>query len=168
MNEINTKTTAEAVFDESKENTPEIIEKPTERKRPYKLRALCAEDIFPVLTIVKKIGIKEFKECFNKEALDNVVDVFVNGAKNNGSENDNTLAAVGLSILPSVLDVVDVLLNNIPKCENDLYKFLESISDLSIEEIKKLPMSDFIGMIIDIVKKEEFKDFFKVVSELFK
>ena len=145
-----------------------------ERAKPYVLRELCAEDIFPMLTIVKKIGLKEFKECLNKEALEGIVDIFIDGAKaenkdgENGNSENSTLAAVGISILPSVIDLADVLIGNIAKCENDFYKFLENISNLSVAEIKKLKMADFVGMIVDVVKKEEFKDFFKVVSELFK
>ena len=146
----------------------------TTKEKPYTLRALCAEDIFPVMTIIRKIGIKEFKDCFNEETLEKIIDVFINGAnvenkegETNNSE-DNTLVAVGLSILPSVLDIADILLTNIPKCEADFYKFLASISNLSVEEIKKMNMVDFFEMIVDVVKKEEFKDFIKVVSKLFK
>ena len=150
----------------------EIKEAEAVREKPYQLRELCAEDMFPMLTIIKKIGIKEFKDCFKKETIENLVEVFMNGAKEKAEEGegaqDNTLVVAGISVLPSVLDVVDVLLNNIPKCEHDLYKFLASISNLKVEEIKKLKMSDFVGMIVDVVKKEEFKDFFKVVSESFK
>ena len=164
----------EAVLNEDKENISEGAEKGAEPVKPYKLRELCAEDVFPMLTIVKKIGIKEFKECFSKETLESIVDLFMNGAKtaNKEGENkdseDNTLVAVGISILPSVLDVADVLIGNIAKCETDFYKFLANISDLSVDEIKKLNMADFFEMIVDVVKKEEFKDFFKVVSKLFK
>ncbi len=174
MEEMTAKNTAEAVFNEDKENTPEVAEIITEREKPYKLRELCAEDTFPMLTIVKKIGIKEFKECFSKETLENIVDVFMKGAKaeskdaeSNASE-DNTLVAVGISILPSVLDIADVLIGNLAKCETDFYKFLANISDLSVDQIKKLKMADFFEMIVDVLKKEEFKDFFKVVSKLFK
>ena len=169
MNEISTKNTTEALFDEGKENTPEVAEMVTEREKPYKLRALCAEDVFPMLNILKKIGIKEFKECFSKETLESIVEMFMNSAKaeNEDSEND-TLVAVGISILPSVLDIADVLIGNLSKCENEVYKFLENVSDLSIAEIKKLNMADFFEMIVDVIKKEEFKDFFKVVSRLFK
>lgn len=169
MNEINTKNTAEAVFDEGKENTLDVVENTTEREKPYRLRGLCAEDVFPMLAIVKKIGIKEFKECFSKETLEEVVGLFMKGGNAESNTSDEkTMAAVGISILPSVLDVADVLIGNLSKCENEFYKFLANISDLSIEEIKKLKMADFFGMIVDVVKKEEFKDFFKVVSELFK
>ena len=168
MNEISAKNTAEAVFEEGKENTPEVAEMVTEREKPYKLRALCAEDVFPMLNILKKIGIKEFKECFSKETLEGIVEMFMNGAKAENEDSESTLVAVGISILPSVLDIADVFIGNLSKCEAEIYKFLENVSDLSIAEIKKLNMADFFGMIVDVIKKEEFKDFFKVVSKLFK
>lgn len=166
---------------ENKTMETPVEEVVVERVKPYQLRELCAEDIFPMFTILRKIGIKEFKECFSKEAIESIVEVFMNGAKAKveanaecGNEHesedsqDNTLVVAGLTMLPSVLDIADVLLCNIPKCEHDFYKFLAGISNLKTEEIKKLPMADFVGMIVDVIKKEEFKDFFKVVSELFK
>lgn len=139
---------------------------PVAKEKPYTLRDLCAEDMFPVMTIIRKIGIKEFKDCFSEETLEKIVDVFINGAANNSE--DNTIVAVGLSFLPSVLDIADVLLTNLPKCEADFYRFLASISNLSEEEIRKLNMVDFFEMIVDVIKKEEFRDFIKVVSKLFK
>ena len=150
----------------------EVQEVIVERVKPYQLRELCAEDMFPMFTIIRKIGLRELKDCFSKETIEGLVEVFMNGAKTKAKEGeetqDNTLVAAGISVLPSVLDVVDVLLVNIPKCEHDFYKFLANISNLKVEEIKKLKPADFVGMIIDVIKKEEFKDFFKVVSESFK
>lgn len=150
----------------------EVQEVIVERVKPYQLRELCAEDMFPMFTIIRKIGIRELKDCFSKETIEGLVEVFMNGAKAKTKEGeetqDNTLVAAGISVLPSVLDVVDVLLVNIPKCEHDFYKFLANISNLKVEEIKKLKPADFVGMIVDVIKKEEFKDFFKVVSESFK
>ena len=142
----------------------------TERVRPYTLRELCSDDVFPMLNIIKKIGIKEFKECFDKDTLENIVSMFMKGANPGNKEEDSekTLAAVGITLIPSVLDVADVFIGNIAKCENEIYKFLENVSNLTVKEIRKLKMADFIGMIVDVIKKEEFKDFFKVVSELFK
>lgn len=137
--------------------------------KPYKLRKLAAEDVFPMLNIVKKIGLKEFTEHLNKDTLNNVVELFAKDTeKAEGETNENTLIAVGLSILPTAMDIVDVILGNLVKIEDDLYKFLSQISDLSTDDIKKLAMADFFEMIIDVVKKEEFKDFFSVVSKLFK
>jgi hypothetical protein len=168
MSEINAKNTTDAVFVEDKENTPEVVENVAEREKPYNLRELCAEDVFPMLNILKKIGIKEFKECFSKETIENIVGMFVGGTNaENKSEND-TMVAVGISILPSVLEIADVLIGNLSKCDVEIYKFLDNVSDLSVDQIKKLKMADFFEMIVDVLKKEEFKDFFKVVSRLFK
>lgn len=145
------------------------------REKPYKLRALGAEDLFPTLTIIRKIGIKEFKECFSKETLEKVVELFMSGAKGKAEEveegevkEDNTLVVAGITMLPSVLDIADVLLCNIPKCEQDLYKFLANISNLKVEEIKKMKPADFMEMIVDVIKSEEFADFFEVALRLFK
>ena len=168
MNEINTKNTAEMLSNESKENTPVIAENTAEREKPYILRDLCADDVFPMLAILKKLGIKEFKECFSKETLEGIVGTFMGGAKAENNNENDTLVAVGISILPSVLEVADVLIGNLSKCENEFYKFLENISNLSVDQIKKLKMADFFEMIVDVLKKEEFKDFIKVVSRLFK
>ena len=166
MNEMNAINTAEAVLNESKGNTQEVSKIVTERVKPYKFRELCAEDIFPMLNIIKKIGIKEFKQCFSKEAIENIVGMLATGTKT--AKDDSSMAAIGISILPSVLDVADIFVGNIARCEDELYKFLENISDLSIDQIKKLKMADFFEMIVDVLKKEEFKDFIKVVSRLFK
>lgn len=173
MSETTGKTTEILNQEVKTEEETEIV-----AEKPYQLRELCSEDICPMLTIIKKIGIKEFKECISKETIENLVEIFMNAAKpkieenNEGEEvegsEDNTLVAAGISILPSVFDVADVLLTNIPKCEHDLYKFLANISNLKVEEIKKLKMPVFAEMIIDVIKKEEFKDFFKVVSKLLK
>lgn len=168
MSENTTKINAETILNESKENTLEVAENTAEREKPYVLRDLCAEDMFPMLNIVKKIGIREFKECFDKETLEGIVDTFVNGAKAENKNENDTLVAVGISVLPSVLDVADILIGNLSRCEVDFYKFLENISNLSIDQIKKLKMADFFEMIVDVLKKEEFKDFIKVVSRLFK
>ena len=139
-------------------------------QKPYVLRNFVATDIFPMITILQKIGIKEFKEAFNKETIESVIELFMGGANKgeNETSEDNTIAAVGISILPSVLDIAQVLLTNLPKCEGDFYKFLSNVSNLSIDEVKNLKMADFFQMIVDVIKKEDFKDFFKVVSKSFK
>lgn len=150
-------------------NEATILQTEETKMKPYKLRTLAAQDVFPMLNIVKKIGLKEFTDYINKDTLDNIVELFAkDGEKAEGETNENTLIAVGLSILPTAMDIVDVILGNIVKIEDDLYKFLSQISDLSVDDIKKLAMADFFEMIIDVVKKEEFKDFFSVVSKLFK
>ena len=126
---------------------------PAEEKKAYTLRALEAKDVFIVSKIIGSIGIKEFRASFESDA--------VKAAMKNAQNTD--VMAVGMTVF---LDIADVIFRNIPKCEKDVYTFLASLS--GIEEVESLPMVTFIEMIIDVIKKEEFKDFMTVVSKLFK
>ena len=143
-----------------------------ETSKPYVLRPLKAEDVFLMTRIIGKIGINEFKNCIDKDSLKEVINIFTGKSKDDAETKETSqeelLVSVGLSLAPSMLDVANVIICNMEKCETDVYKFLANISDLSVEEIKKLGFVDFTEMVIDLVNKEEFKDFIKVVSKLFK
>ncbi len=126
-----------------------------EAGKSYALRELKAADVFIVSKIIGSIGIKEFRASFESDA--------VKAAMKNAQNTD--VMAVGMTVF---LDIADVIFRNIPKCEKDVYAFLASLSGMEIEEVESLPMVTFIEMIIDVIKKEEFKDFMTVVSKLFK
>lgn len=114
--------------------------------KPYTLRKLCARDVFPFAKILSKVGIKQFAECFELD------------------ENDNlSLSMSGLSV---ALNVIDILLSNLDKCENEIFSFLASVAGMTTEEVKDLDMDIFAEMTIEIFQKKEFSDFFKVVSRL--
>lgn len=141
------------------------------KAKPYTLKPLTGDHIVPMVSIVRKIGLKELKGCISEETIKQIVSLFTGGAKGaekEGKSEEETYAAIGVSILPTALDVAEVLFANIEKAEADIFNFLASVSDLSVKEIRKLPILDVFEMIIDVVKKEEFKDFFTVVSKLFK
>ena len=131
-----------------------VVEMTTEK--PYTLRNLEAKDVFIVSKILSQIGLKEFKEAFDLKMATTMF---------KGKMDDNKVAAVGLNVF---FDMSQVLLENLPKCEKNMYAFLASLSGMKEKEIESLPMNTFIEMVIDVVQKEEFKDFFKLVSQLFK
>ena len=83
----------------------------------------------------------------------------------NANSDLDAIIEIGADIM---LNVVGVVIENLPKCENDIYKFLSMVSNLSEKEVKSLSMADFTQMIIDVIKKEDFADFIKVVFTLFK
>lgn len=153
-------------------------EQPEEVKgKPYEFRLLSSTDLFLMIKIVKKIGVKEFKACFIendlKSLFQNAFVSVIQGAKATieGTEDGNTTtedtndvsAFIGLG-----LDIADVILGNLPACEQDIYRLLAQTSNLSVEEIKAPGNAAmFLEMLVDFFKKEEFKDFFKVASTLF-
>lgn len=133
--------------------------------KPYQFRTLGAEDIFPVFNIINKIGIKEFKTFFEGDGLKNITGGFLSKEGEDAKIDENTVAEMGISVF---IEIANIILGNLPKCENDIFQLLSQTSNLSVEEVRKLGLGDFAEMIIDFVKKEEFKDFIKVVSKLFK
>ena len=128
----------------------------TVSEKKYQFRELNATDIAPMCAIVGKIGINNFTECFNSDELLDLFD------KNKGVKNLTNLA--GMTI---VFEMVNTIVSNIPKCEKEVFDLLASVSGLKVTEIKAFGLAEFTEMVVDFVKKEEFKDFFKVVSKLF-
>lgn len=133
--------------------------------KAYELRTLCAEDVFPMFKIISKIGIKEFKSCFESEDVKEAIKSATNKSETDDGETQADLEVIGLGV---ALEIASVIMANIPQAKEDIYLFLAQVSGMSKDDIRNLPISTFTEMIIDVVKKEEFKDFFGVVSKLFK
>ena len=122
----------------------------------FELRNLTADDIFPMFQILSKIGIKEFKGCFNNPEIKALVA---------GKTSAADLNSIGLMV---AIDAAGILMANLPKAKDDIYQLLSGLSGMKTKEIATLSIADFTQMIIDVIRKEEFKDFFQVVSKLFK
>lgn len=123
----------------------------------YTFRNLNSTDMFLMFKIIGKIGINEFAKSFDKDMIKNIVGM------TKDAENANTM--VGISV---ILELANVVFTNIPKCESEIYQLLENTSNLKVAQIKKLDFATFTEMVIDFIKKEEFRDFFKVVFKSFK
>ena len=126
----------------------------------YTFRKLNSTDVFLMFSIIGKIGVNEFTACFEKDGVKEMI-AKVTGGKTNG----NATAIVGISV---ILEIANVVIGNLPKCEAEIYQMLANTSNLTVEQVKALDLATFTEMVIDFIKKEEFKDFIKVVSKLFK
>lgn len=121
----------------------------------YTFRKLEARDVFPMFKILGKIGVNEFADLDVSKIMSKVGE--------NGASNINT--AVGISVL---LEITNVVLNNLPKCEKEIFQLLSDTSNLTVDQVRSLDFGTFTSMVIDFIQKEEFLDFIKVVSRLFK
>lgn len=128
--------------------------------KPYTLRTLKAEDTFKVLAVFKKIGLKKFTTMLQNEQVQNVIKKIRN-KESKEIENDQLFNVGSL-----VFEIGDVLLDGLANCESEVFTLLSSVSNLSVDEIKGLEISDFLGMIIDVVL--ENKNFLKAVSRYLK
>ena len=147
----------------------EAAEEEVEVVKPYTFRLLGAPDIFLMAKIISKIGINEFKACFETEGLTNLIqNMFVDqkNAEANAEANNSNIVSVGAGVF---LEIANVIFGNLPKCESEIYQMLAQTSNLTVDEIKAPGNAVmFFEMLIDFIKKEEFRDFIKVVSKLFK
>lgn len=118
------------------------------------LRTLEAKDIAPVTSILAKIGIKEIKDSVDIKAVQSKV-----------AGGEDAVVDAGIDI---ALDIAQVILSNYWRCQEEIFILLASLTGKKKEEIASLSLADFAELVIAVIKKEEFKDFFSVVSKLFK
>jgi hypothetical protein len=119
----------------------------TAKENIYEVRQLVATDLGAICKIISAIGIRQFKDCFK-------VDDFKSG----------NVEEIGFGVL---VDISGIIIFNIPKAEEDIQAFVASVTGLKLAEVKELPFADYGELIVRIVTKEDFKDFFKRVMKLF-
>jgi hypothetical protein len=102
--------------------------------------------------IISKIGFSELKTCFESDAVRQM-------AKKKDVE------AAGMAVM---FDIGGIIIGNLPKCETEIYNFLADLTGLTVNQIQEASLADFAEMIVELVRKDEFKDFIGVVSKLFK
>jgi len=144
----------------------EVLEKNTEIEtteaveKAWDLRPLVATDMGAICKIISAIGIRQFKECFNVEEL----------KKNNTDKDDAdkkkniNVEKVGIGIM---FDIAGIIISNIPKAEEEIQAFLASVTGMKVSEVKKMKFADYGELIMTVVMKEDFQDFFKRVMKLF-
>ena len=125
----------------------------------YEFRRLNSTDIFLMTKIIGKIGINEFTSCLEKDSVKNLL-----GNLTGKESTANATTMVGISV---ILEVANVIMGNLPKCEAEIYQLLANVSGMSVKEIKGLDGVVFFEMVMDFIMKDEFRDFIKVVSKRF-
>lgn len=140
------------------ETLVETIEEIKEVENPYPLRKLSSKDVFIFSTILKQIGYAELKECFHSAEIRKLI------AKMPGA-SAGAIDEIGLSIM---LDISTVVISNLASAEESIYQLLSNLSGKTKTEIANLDAEVFMAMIVDVFKQDGFRNFFKVVSKLFK
>ena len=125
----------------------------------YNMRNLQATDIFSVVKILNGIGLKNIKEAINLDEINNL---------RKGMTEDNADAVTSQVGVNVVMSIATVILENLPNVESDLYNFIGSVIDVKAKDVAKMDMGEFMDILVSIIQKEEFKDFFKRASKLIK
>ena len=125
--------------------------------KPYTMRSMIADDLFAIVKIINKIGLKELKTCFDAAEVKKAMQ------ESNG-ENKDLAAAVGMRVM---MEIAGTVMEHLPECKQDLYSFMASLSGMKAEDIANLSMADFFDMLVDVIKHPDFADFFRRVTGLF-
>ena len=130
---------------EEVETPVEAVEEEEVIERPYKLRKLKDGDLFPLLKLFRKIGLKEFKDAFMQYA------------------SGKSLEEVGVLV---ILDMADVIIGNLDKVEDEVYEFWSSLSGLPVEDMKEMEFGTLPLMIYDSFNEVKNTSFFKALFKL--
>ena len=140
-------------------------------EKPYIFRTLGAQDVFLMVRILNKIGFRQVKECLSADNIQALINAAASGSDTQDTQDaqadqESVLASVGVGV---AIDAFGLLLENLPKCEADIYQLLAQTSNLSVDTIKAPGNAVmFMEMIVDFLHKKEFGDFFKVAKKLLK
>lgn len=119
----------------------------SDTEKSYELRPLVATDMGAICKIISAIGIRQFKDCFKLEDF-----------------KGGNIEEVGFGV---VFDLAGIVVANIPKAEEEVQAFLASVTGMKLSDVKKMPFADYGELIIAVVTKDDFKDFFGRVMKLF-
>lgn len=121
----------------------EVVEETV--KKPYTLRDLNDEDIYPLCEIIGKVLPDDMKEAFVQ---------IMSGEK--------SLKDTGIMV---VFDLGKLILKNFSNVKTEMYELLSNMSGIPVEELKKMPFGTTPRMIKDIFQDAKNTDFFKELSE---
>lgn len=134
----------------------------------YEMRKLKAVDLFPMVTIISKIGLKNIKPLIEDGTINTIVETAKNKKdeeSNDKNSNDDALNKIGLSLF---LELGDIVCGNIMKCQNDIFGLFASLCDVDADEIRNVDIDEFAELCITFLTKDELGDFMKAVSKYLK
>lgn len=125
------------------------------------MRKLSGEDLFPLLNIMAKVGVKDLIKGFYKQKSAAVKKV--KEAKEKGEEVD--IEDVGIN---SMAEITELVLVNMGRAKTDINNLLANLCNVKRAEIEGLSMSEYVRLVMDFLSQEEFKVSLNVILSSFK
>lgn len=141
------------------------------------LRPLNSSDLWQMVRILGKLNIRNLRDSIDTSLLKKAR--FEAPKKMEGGEmvplpeSEWTAAQIkAFNAAASAKDtitwqIMDVLVNNIGNCEQEVNALLASGAGVSVDEITAMPPLEYLELIEQYVSREDFRDFFtKAVNSL--
>lgn len=131
-------------------NEEMIVDKAVEK--PFTLRPLCDEDLYPILDIIAKVCPEEIRPIFMKTV--EKISAYMEGDK---SAIEELAVEVGVDI---VMDMGMIIIRNLKTVKDDMYALLSDLSGIPADQIRKMPFGTTPKMIMAVVRDVRNTDFF--------
>lgn len=143
-----------------KESVEEVIE------RPYALRRLRDDDLYPLLQLLRKLGIKDCRDEIMAAIKKNRT-TFDSSAYENEEEGKEALKDMQERVSIDIMtDLSDFLISKICTHSNELYEFYSNLAGVSADKIRNMEFGTLPLMIYDSFSEVKNTAFFKVLAKL--
>lgn len=126
------------------------------------MRKLIASDVFAVLRVVSAVEDKtDVKEIVKKIVKEAEAEAEENDDEDAEKKNDEFIKSVGVG---AILKLVEMASGK--KAEAKIYEFLAGPLEMQPEDVKALPIPDFIESVKTIARENDLSSFFDSVLKL--
>ena len=123
----------------------------------FRFKDLTVDNAFDFCEVLAAIGVEQAIGAFDKDEIQQL------------QESGEDIKGIGVVI---AVKVCGILIKNISKTRNEICKFFANCMEwdngtvVTLEEVKKFKLKQFVIMIKDFAKKDDLVDFFEGVAEL--
>lgn len=126
------------------------------------MRKLIASDVFAALRVVSAVEDKtDVKEIVKKIVKEAEAEAEENDDEDAEKKNDEFIKSVGVG---AILKLVEMASGK--KAEAKIYEFLAGPLEMQPEDVKALPIPDFIESVKSIARENDLSSFFDSVLKL--
>ena len=123
----------------------------------FRFKDLTVDNVFDFCEVLAAIGVEQVIGAFDKDEIQQL------------QESGEDIKGIGVVI---AVRVCGILIKNISKARNEICRFFANCMEwdngtvVTLEEVKKFKLKQFVIMIKDFAKKDDLVDFFEGVAEL--
>lgn len=133
-------------------------------ERPYDLRKLQDDDLWPLLQLFRKLGIKDAIETFSKYKDSVKFNPASYATKEEAKKAlDELQETMGAEIIS---ELVDFVLSKMDTQKDSIYEFFAGVSGIPADDIKKMEFGTLPLMVYDSFNGVKNTAFFKVLFRL--
>ena len=134
----------------------------TVESRPYTLRPLCDEDMYPIIDIIGKVCPEDLKPIIKKAGEQYEKLTAGLGEDVEGEEKMQIIMQIVSDIgVDIVSDLVLAVIRNLKTVKNDVYALLSDMTGIPDDQIRKMKFGTTPKMIMDIAKDVKNQSFFE-------